>query len=244
MASGLGFARYKGPKQTGIALPCLLLALVVACPPKDVDRNGNIKLRGEKPVTLTKKRKGDPLQKGTASWYGYPYHGRRTANGETYDMWSLTAAHKTLPFGTVVVVENQENGKRVKVRINDRGPFIHGRVIDLSRRAARDIDMERRGTARVIIYLAEKLETKPRPTNTAPDLGFWTVQVGSFLERARARRLAERMRDYSREVNIREAGDMHRVHVGGFDSKSQAGKLARRLLDDGFDCWITFVERP
>jgi rare lipoprotein A len=90
-------------------------------------------------------------EEGIASWYGHPYHGRKTSNGETYDMDRLTAAHKTLPFGVWVVVENKRNKKTVDVRINDRGPFVDGRIIDLSRAAARKIDMIGPGTAPVRI---------------------------------------------------------------------------------------------
>jgi rare lipoprotein A len=88
---------------------------------------------------------------GIASWYGHPYHGRKTANGETYDMDKQTAAHKTLPFGVWVEVRNKRNSKTVEVRINDRGPFIGGRIIDLSREAARKIDMIGPGTSPVRI---------------------------------------------------------------------------------------------
>jgi len=86
---------------------------------------------------------------GIASWYGDPYHGRKTASGEVYDMNGWTAAHRTLPFGTWVEVTNLNNAKRVSVRITDRGPFIDGRIIDLSRAAAKQIDMIGPGTARV-----------------------------------------------------------------------------------------------
>lgn len=88
-------------------------------------------------------------QTGTASWYGVPYHGRRTASGEVYDMERLTAAHRELPFDTWVAVTNLGNGKSVDVRINDRGPFVRGRIIDLSRAAARNIEMLGSGTAKV-----------------------------------------------------------------------------------------------
>ena len=88
---------------------------------------------------------------GVASWYGPGFHGRTTANGERYDMHAMTAAHKTLKFGTKVKVTNQKNGKSVVVRINDRGPYIRGRVIDLSRSAAAAIDMIGPGTAEVSI---------------------------------------------------------------------------------------------
>ena len=90
-------------------------------------------------------------EKGIASWYGGKFHGRKTASGERYDMNKMTAAHKTLPFGTRVRVTNLDTGRKVVVRINDRGPFIRGRVIDLSRAAARKMDMIQAGTARVLV---------------------------------------------------------------------------------------------
>lgn len=90
-------------------------------------------------------------QEGTASWYGPAHNGRTTANGETFDMQALTAAHRSLPFGVVVRVTNLENGRMVKVRINDRGPYVKNRIIDLSARAARDLGMKAGGVARVRI---------------------------------------------------------------------------------------------
>ncbi len=90
-------------------------------------------------------------EKGIASWYGGKFHGRKTASGERYDMNKLTAAHKTLPFGTRVRVTNLDTGRKVVVRINDRGPFVRGRIIDLSRAAARKVDMIQAGTARVLV---------------------------------------------------------------------------------------------
>ncbi len=95
---------------------------------------------------------GHEIQRGTASWYGERFHGRRTASGEAFDMHGLTAAHKTLPFGTRVRVRNLDNGREVVVRINDRGPFTRGRVIDLSRAAAAAIGMIQSGTARVAVH--------------------------------------------------------------------------------------------
>jgi rare lipoprotein A len=95
-------------------------------------------------------------QTGIASWYGVPYHGRRSANGEIYDMEKLTAAHRTLPFDTWVEVTNLSNNKRVDVRITDRGPFVNGRIIDLSLAAAREIDMVTAGILRVRIKVIRK----------------------------------------------------------------------------------------
>jgi rare lipoprotein A len=100
------------------------------------------------------------IQTGIASWYGQDYHGSQTANGEIYDMESMTAAHKRLPFNTVVGVKNLENGKNAIVRINNRGPYVEGRVIDLSRKAAREIGIITVGLADVELYLIKKGEAE------------------------------------------------------------------------------------
>lgn len=102
------------------------------------------------------------IESGIASWYGYDYPARCTANGETYDREALTAAHKTLPFNTILQVENVENGKSVIVRINDRGPFVPGRVIDLSEKAAGEIEILEQGLADVELYLLKESES-PEP---------------------------------------------------------------------------------
>ena len=120
-------------------------------------------------------------EEGNASWYGVPFHGRRAANGETYDMYKLTAAHRTLPFETLVRVTNLLNNNSAIVRITDRGPFVDNRIIDLSLGAARELDMVAAGIAPVRI---EVLSSDIDPTT-----GFFTVQVGAFLERANAERL-------------------------------------------------------
>lgn len=103
------------------------------------------------------------VQTGVASWYGGDFHGKRTANGEIYDMNKLTAAHKYLPFHTLVEVENLDNNKKVLVRINDRGPFVEGRIIDLSRKAAQRIDIEDTGTARVRLRIVKATDTASIP---------------------------------------------------------------------------------
>ena len=94
-------------------------------------------------------------EEGVASWYGEPFHGRRTASGERYDMEALTAAHRTLPFGTRVRVQNLDNLRQVELRVNDRGPFVRGRIIDVSRRGARELGLLGPGTARVRIVVVE-----------------------------------------------------------------------------------------
>jgi rare lipoprotein A len=100
-------------------------------------------------------RRGRP-QTGKASWYGKKYHGRRTANGERFDMYKLTAAHRKLPFGTIVRVTNLRNGRSVIVKINDRGPFVRGRIIDLSYAAARKIGIVEDGIARVKVEIVSR----------------------------------------------------------------------------------------
>jgi len=101
------------------------------------------------------KRGADAYERGAASWYGRKFHGRKTASGERYDMHQLTAAHRSLPFGTVVQVVRLDSGQAVVVRINDRGPFVEGRIIDLSYAAAAEIDMVHDGVAQVELYLLE-----------------------------------------------------------------------------------------
>ncbi len=107
----------------------------------------------EGPVTSPSGRAARPGQTetGMASWYGPDYHGRQTASGERYNMFEYTAAHRTLPFGTKLKVKNLENGREVSVIVNDRGPFVKGRILDVSYVAARDLDMTRNGTAKVRI---------------------------------------------------------------------------------------------
>ena len=122
---------------------------------------------------------------GIASWYGHPYHGRAAANGEIYDMEKMTAAHRTLPFNTWVRVYDLDNNKTTEVRIIDRGPFIDGRIIDLSHAAAREIEMIGPGVAKV------RIEVIRTPPNVAPAL--FAVQVGSFRNKENAEGLRKRM---------------------------------------------------
>ena len=115
---------------------------------------------------------------GIASWYGPDFHSKKTSNGEIYDMYGMTAAHKTLPMNTIVKVENVENGKSIIVRINDRGPFVKGRIIDLSNKAAHEIDMVRKGTSKVKITVLGyngEIENKDAPYLEVPDTRVATI---------------------------------------------------------------------
>ena len=119
-------------------------------------------------------------QSGIASWYGGKFHGRRTANGEIYDMYAMTAAHKILPFDTLVEVENLDNGTTVRVRINDRGPFVRGRIIDLTYTAAKQIDMIGPGTAKVRLRVLGEADVETRR---------FVIQVGAFSDPQTAQEL-------------------------------------------------------
>lgn len=164
---------------------------------------------------------------GLASWYGRPYHGRPTSSGEIYDMNAMTAAHRTLPFGTEVRVINLENQLVTQVRINDRGPFIEGRIIDLSRAAAEAIQMLGAGTALV------RLEVTERPAEPAASAGSYSVQVGAFKEEANATDLQARLAGKYGDVFIQEhqgpEGTYYRVRVGRLNSYEEAVGLARQL---------------
>jgi rare lipoprotein A len=156
---------------------------------------------------------------GIASWYGPGFHGRQTANGETYDMEAMTAAHKELPFNTWVRVESLDSGRTVEVRINDRGPFVGGRIIDLSRAAARQIDMLGSGIARVRVVVSRLSDL----------MQCSTVQIGAFRDRNNARALVDRVRAAGEPVYTEEGTDgLMRVILGPYDSLDQAQEARAR----------------
>lgn len=168
-------------------------------------------------------------EQGLASWYGRPYNGRPTSSGEIYNMYAMTAAHRTLPFGTHVRVYDLDNGQTVEVRINDRGPFVEGRIIDLSYAAARAMGMAGAGIARV------RLEILNPAVLSEP--GIFAVQVGAFRERANADRLRDRIGERFQPVIIQsyDRGDglYHRVRVGQESTEEAARELGRQLQQAG-----------
>jgi rare lipoprotein A len=172
-------------------------------------------------------------QLGMASWYGPSFHGKPSASGEPYDMWALTAAHRTLPFGTWVQVTKVETGKKVTVRINDRGPFIKGRIIDLSYGAARELAMIGEGTADVSLTIVSPPNASI-PSIRAPSR-FW-VQAGAFTTLMEAMTLRERLATQYDLVRVQTvnlpSGEWHRVQVGAFPSKKTAQSAARALQND------------
>jgi rare lipoprotein A len=166
------------------------------------------------------------VERGVASWYGPGFHGRKTASGETFDMHQLTAAHRTLPLGSVVQVRSLTSGRSVTVRVNDRGPFARNRILDLSQAGAQAMGMIGTGTDRVEIRVVAY-------QGRAGAMGYLRVQVASFAEQANAQALAGRLRGQYSDVRVEVVelaeGRRYRVHVGRFSSEQQAEAVARSL---------------
>lgn len=182
-------------------------------------------------------------QEGIASWYGKDFHGKKTSNGETYDMHAMTAAHKTLPLGVFVKVKNRDNGREAVVRVNDRGPFVKNRVIDLSYAAAKKLGYDGIGTAAVRIealgYRAEGeagAEKYREPEDY--DKGNYAVQVGSFRDTRNAERLAAEMNTLFGHAETRQAMVNNelftRVLVGQYTSLHEAEEAEKKFADHGY----------
>lgn len=171
-------------------------------------------------------------EEGVASWYGGGdgFDGKPTASGEIFDTGKRTAAHRDLPLGTVVEVTSLDTGRTTQVRINDRGPFVKGRIIDLSKAAARDIDMLGPGIARVRLVVVT-----PGPVEIEPASALWAVQVGSFAERPRADRHADRLRAAGYAVYFEPYMGLTRVKVGPLDSRADAEAALAELEAAGFE---------
>jgi len=239
-----------------ILIICCLL-IVVSCggkkpaPPTEYGKPseyGKPKSRpSQKPYVVDGKRY-QPLsshegftQTGVASWYGKDFHGKHTSNGEIYDMHQMTAAHKTLPLGVYVNVRNTDNGREAIVRVNDRGPFVKGRILDLSYAAAKRLGVDIVGTAPVRIQAlgyrgSGAQEYKPLDSY---DAGDFTVQVGSFKERANAERLSHEMTSRYGFSEVHKT-DIHgeifyRVYAGKYSSLVEAEKAEARFNDHGFE---------
>lgn len=169
---------------------------------------------------------------GIASWYGEDFHGRRTSNREIYDMFEMTAAHKTLPFGTRVMVTNMTNGRSVPVRINDRGPFVGERIIDLSYAAARMIDMIGPGTAPVRLDIMS--DGSPGAVLPPPR---YSVQVGAFVYEDNARDLERRLKARFADVvctpTASASRTYYRVRIKAKDRDASL-RIAQLLSEDGY----------
>lgn len=180
---------------------------------------------------------GRPLESGFASWYGPGFHGRRTANGEKYNMYDMTAAHPRLPFGTRLEVRNVKTGQTVTVRINDRGPFKKSRILDLSYAAARQVGVFAPGTAYVEIYPTGRVRPDRAEKGPANELASvassvpprYTVQVGAFSDAGRAVDLHREISRIYPEVFVHSDGTWNRVQVGLFTHRDQAEAVRREL---------------
>ena len=190
------------------------------------------------------------VQFGRASWYGPKFHGKKTSSGEVYNMHSMTAAHKTLPLGTYVQVINLANGKKTVVRINDRGPFVKGRIIDLSYGAARQVGLIGPGVAKVkLVVLGMEVgtwnsPTGPSPIVRVPDIrqGAFTVQIGAFSQRKNALSIADRLKTLFKYVEVIEvkgrAGQsktLFRVRVSRAKTLKEANMIKDKLKRIGFE---------
>ena len=208
-------------KTTLIAFLFVIILAGCAGPPKELVR-------------------GD-TETGMASWYGSDFHGRPTASGEIYNMNAMTAAHKTLPLGAIVDVENLDNGRRVEVTVNDRGPFVRGRIIDLSYSAAKEIDMAGSGTARVRIKVLGRDSRYIKRVKVDETGGgdYFTVQLGSFTEKENAERLKTVVSWKYSGVHLEKAEGngrtFYRVRLAKFKDRAKALKLAETLADEGYE---------
>jgi len=218
-----------------IVLVSILLALLIGCAHQGAQQPIPTTTA---PAPPTPRPTPEPVEegwteKGIASWYGEPYHGRRTASGEIYDMYELTAAHKTLAFGSIIKVTRRDTGADVKVRVNDRGPFIEGRIIDLSYAAAKKIDLDVDGVAPVKIKVVGReavRERKPARAEESEDC-FW-VQVGAFSDPDNARRVeSELERNGEEAVTLEGLDELWRVRVGPFDKEKLAERARNRITD-------------
>lgn len=175
---------------------------------------------------------------GLASWYGRDFHGKKTSNGERYDMYAMTAAHKTLPMNTYVKVTRLDDGRETIVRINDRGPFVKGRVIDLSFTAAKDIGIDKDGTARVrLTALGSRNGQNLIQSNY--DSGNFLIQVGAFTVRDNALRLKDQLAMKYRGASVSEfekdSKTFFRVRIGPINSLSETKRLLKNVSSEGFD---------
>ncbi len=172
-------------------------------------------------------------ERGLASWYGEPFHGRRTASGEFYDMFGATAAHRDLPFGTRLRVTRRDTGAAVEVRVNDRGPFVRHRIIDLSYAAARRIGLDLDGVAPVTLAVLGADVSSPPPLMVdgpqSVESCFW-VQVGAFGDERNADRSQARLRDAGERAVVSQGPrGLLRVRVGPAGSREEAEGTAARL---------------
>jgi len=235
------------PAEYMVIVVLLIFFLLAACGPKHRVVREREMLPPAKPevkkeivkeekasIPKIEKREAQEVQYGVASWYGPDFHGKPTSSGEIYDMYQLTCAHNTFPLGTTVMVTNLENGRSVELKVNDRGPFVKERIIDLSYAAAQILGMWEKGTAYVKVEgfgpLVEEIQR-------------FTVQVGSFIDEVNAQKLADQLRRGFENVYVNTLETLtqkyHRVRVGQFETKELALNIAEKLSQMGYRVLVT-----
>lgn len=217
-----------------------LLALLAACAH-----------RHPKPVPPPEPMRGK-VQEGISSWYGKEFDGRPTANGETYDMHGLSAAHRTLPLGTTIRVTNLDNGREVVLKVNDRGPFVAGRILDCSYGAAKALGFAGAGLAHVRIEVLKAGEEKPRRRPSSAEVlvggpglpekvldASFTVQVGAFLNESNALRFKDQMVRVFGDSYVIKFRDFYRVRVGHVATEEEAEAMRKRIQTYGIESFVT-----
>jgi len=239
------------------------------------EKNTEIKTESEKSNKISKKQKEiivgkadesfldselEIYQQGVASWYGDKFHGRQTSSGEIFDKNKMTAAHKDLPLGSIVRVDNLENGRSVTVKINDRGPFIKGRIIDLSEYGAKKLGFYEKGTALVSIRILkreklnkepfeekiklteEKLESETIEISDKNSKSLYYIQIGAFAIKENAKKFLKKYRELLSEINIEftieKKENLNIIITKNLFSYVEALLLEEKLKDKGLDCFL------
>jgi len=172
-------------------------------------------------------------QRGVASWYGSKFHGKRTSSGEPYDMHLATAAHKSLPLPSYVEVKNLDNGRKMIVKVNDRGPFHSGRIIDLSYAAAIRLGVDQTGTANVEVR-ALNVGNSARVAAKVPDGTF--LQVGAFKSKKAANELAGKMTEvHLNPVSVKKNKGLYKVWIGPYATQWEIEDSVRQVVELGYD---------
>ena len=231
----------------GLVVCCFLAGCATPGPPRRKSQNDPYEVFGKRYAPITDST--NFMEIGIASWYGKDFHGKNTSSGEVYDMNGMTAAHKTLPLGTYVTVVNLENGRSAILRVNDRGPFVDGRIIDLTHAAAEYLGIAQNGTGRVAVVAMDRIyaqaqqgDSQYRPATAMADdpgrSGF-SLQVGSFASRQNAERLRAEVAQRFDNAYITSSGDgaqtLYRVRVGPYDTKDAGENAMEKLNRAGFE---------
>ncbi|MDO9337419.1 MAG: septal ring lytic transglycosylase RlpA family protein [Caulobacter sp.] len=269
--------RERWKRGGGLALALIATASLAACatprlsprisegrpPPKSGDRlPGTMRPYQVRGVWYTPREQPNYNEVGMASWYGQQFHNRQTANGEMFDMWVISAAHKTLPLPSIVEVTNLDNGKKIKVRVNDRGPFVDGRIIDMSRAGADALGFSGKGMARVRVryvgpapargkdrtlqYAGLARDAEPRAVSLPRGGDDWIVQAGAFAERDNAERAVSSLRDVGRARIVplkRDGRTLYRVVIESGRDVAGAGRLRDQVAQLGFPDAKLIAER-